>query len=87
MKLSDVQLITATKSEYDRTIKELKMFENNYYEFAVSVGRDSGKIHLLTHEKNINSDRIRRAIISALEEYRQELVTKITMFGVTDFEN
>ena len=87
MKLSDVQLITATKSEYDRTIEELRMFENDYLEFAVSVGRDSGKMHLLTHKQNINSGRLRKAITWALEEYRQELVTKLTMFGVTDFEN
>lgn len=87
MKLSDVQLITTTKSEYDRTIKELKMFENEYYEFAVSVGKDGGKMDLLTNKRNTNAYRLRCAITSALEEYRQELVTKLTMFGVTDFEN
>lgn len=87
MKLSDIQLILNTKSEYDRTVKELKMFENEYYDFSVSVGSEGSKAWLLTHKRDLNSSRIRTAIISALEAYRQELVTELTMFGVTDFEN
>lgn len=87
MKLSEIETIVTAKKEYDRTVKELKMFENEYYDFKVSVGNDSSKMELFTHKRNHNATRVRRGIINALEEYRKELVTHLTMFGVTDFEN
>ena len=83
MKLSEVNIIADAKKEYDRTIKEIKSFENMYNDFEVKIGTTA----LFTHKQSPNGLQLRAAITKCLCDYKEQLVTKLAMLGVHDFEN
>ncbi len=84
MKLSEVQLILTAKQEYDRTKKEIKYLNNYNLDLKISI---SSTMDLYTNVQHRNATRIRDAVLNALLEYEKELVTELTLFGVTDFEH
>lgn len=91
MRLQDIDTINNLAAEWGRLNNSIKTFESDLYSIKMTVSSKSGAAvteHAYSngYGSGIDIDRLRHAIYHALVAERNELQTKLALYGIVDFQ-